>query len=532
MSSHISGKSISFDPSRETSIVHNPMFGGGFWSTPREDEWRRRRSKEHERECAIRDEEEQRLLSVRSAHAREMETQRQELVITKNLLRGTRRAKRERDDAGEGAGNEESSRPTAAQKTKQEQGSKEDMWETRESLLALSYAMFDTLYDKPTFDSAPFVKFLLKQGEVALAEQIALCGLEKSNADGKNVSFILEELLPISDEPDHLVEKIQEELSEKAAKKSGNDTLVNWLLSKEREEEAFSTILLHPNAKTSFLSAFSMATTPERRLQLAKKCPRILSDNTIGCFPDGQWLPFIRFLNKRQSLAERLEKYSDYRDWNVEPKEYLLYAVKTSNAALGQYAVDRMLESRIPSMLNPDGYCYLLRHKENTPSKTAIHVRDQVAQQMRKELGQLNEIVETKEMQNALRTLDINPRQGFADRMMRLFPIPTTTCCPTRHAEIRTAQNCATCRHAFNKFAAFVGAASVLRRDLALPLVQDYGLTRPLLREDGTWSLPVNKHTESGMATLFGTLEERQVVCVGQPTLPPPTKAVVIKKEK
>jgi hypothetical protein len=507
------------------------MFGGGFWGTPREDEWRRRKSKEHERECAIHAEEEQRLLSIRSAHAREIETQRQELVTTKHLLRGTRRAKRARDDAEEGTGNEESSKPAAAQKTKQEEGSKEDMWETRESLLALSYAMFDTLYDKPTFDSAPFVKFLLKQGEVALAEQIALCGLTKSNADGKDVSFILEELLPISDEPDYLVERIQEELSGQEAKKSGNDALVNWLLSKEREEEAFSTILLHPDAKTCFLSAFSMATTPERRLQLAKKCPRILSDDKIGCFPDGQWLPFIQFLNKRQSLAERLENISHYRDWNVEPKEYLLYAEKTRNAVLGQYAVDRMLESRIPSMLDPDGYCYLLRHKENTLAKTAIHVRETVAQQMRKELEQLNKIVETKETQTALRKLDIDPRQGFADRMMKLFPIPTSTCCSTRHAEIRTAQNCATCRHAFNKFAAFVGAASVLRRELALPLIREYGLAWPLLREDGTWSLPVNKHTESGMAALFGTLEERQMVCVGQPT-PPTTKAAFIKNEK
>jgi hypothetical protein len=513
------------------------MFGGGFWGTPREDAWHRRKEKEAQREGVIHAEERQRLISVRSAHAREMETQRQELVITKNLLRGTRRvAKRKRDDnAEEGTGDEESSKPAAAENAKEED-SKEELCEIRESLLALSYAMFDTLYDKLTFNSAPFVKFLLKQGEFALAEQIALCGLSKSNADGKDVSFIVEELLAISDDPDHLVEKIQEELSGQGAKKSGNDALVKWLLSKGREDEAFSTILLHPDENANFISAFSMATTPERRLQLAKKCPRLLSNNNIGCFPDGQWLPFIQFLNNRQNLAKRLENSSKTcsRGWNIEPKEYLLYAEKTRNAALGQYAVDRMLESsRIPSMIDLDDHSNLLRHKEDTLANTAIYVRGKVAQQMRNELKELNAIVETKEMQTALRTLVIDPRQCFAKRMMKLFPIPTTTCCTSRHAQISTAQKCATCRLTFNKLAAFVGAASVLRQELAPRLVQGYGLPWPLLREDGTWNLPVNKHTESGMATLFGTLKVRQLVCVGQPTPPPPpAQAVVIKKEE
>jgi hypothetical protein len=505
------------------------MFGGGFWGTPREDEWRRRKEKEYQRESAIHAQEEQRLKNIRSKHAREMETHRQELLITKSLLQGARRTKRKRDDTEEGTGGEESSKPTAAQNTTQKE-SKEDMWKIRESLLALSYAMFDTLYDEPTFNSAPFVKFLLKQGEVALAEQIALCGLSKSNADGKDVSFILEEFLPISDDPDHLIEKIQDELSGKAAKKSGNDALVDWLLSKEREDEAFLTILLHPDEKINFLSAFPLATTRERRLQLAKKCPRFLSVNTIGCFPDGEWLPFIQFLNKRQNLAERLKNESNYSgSWNVEPKEYLLYAEKTRNATLGQDAVDRILKSsRIPGMLDPDG---LLRHKENTAAKTAIYVRDQVAQQMRQEVKQLQEIVKTNEMQTALRTLDIDPLQCFGERMINLFPIPTTTCCPTRHAEIRTAQSCATCRHTFNKFAAFVGAAGVLRQELAPQLVRDYGLTWPLLREDDTWNLTVNAYTASGMATLFGTLKNRQLVCVGQP-IPARVVPVVTKTKE
>jgi hypothetical protein len=161
------------------------------------------------------------------------------------------------------------------------------------------------------------------------------------------------------------------------------------------------------------------------------------------------------------------------------------------------------------------GYSYLLRHKEDTIAKTAIYVRDKGAQQIRKELDQLNEIVVTKEIQAALHTLDIDPLQSFAERTMKLFPMPTTTCCSTRHSEIRTGHNCNTCRHSFNKLAAFIGAASVLRKEFTPRVIRDYGLTWPILEEDGkTWSLPTN--TASGMATLFRTLEVRQLVCWNQ----------------
>jgi hypothetical protein len=393
----------------------------------------------------------------------------------------------------------------------------------------LDSAASSTLHDKPTFDSVPFSKFLLKQGEVALAEQIAICGLNRSSADGKAVSFILEELLPLSNEPDHLVTKIQEGLSVITAEQSGIDAWVKWLLSKGREDEAFSSILHYTDEKGIFLAAFPLATTPARRLRLVEKCPRFLSDKTIGCFPDDQWFPFIQFLDKRQNLAERLEnhlKYKYHQGWDIEPKEYLLYAEKTRNATLGQYAVDRMCSVEGP------GYAYLLRHKEDTITKTAIYVRDKVAQQIRQELDQLNEILVTKEIQTALSTLDIDPVQSFAKRRMKLFPIPTTTCCTTSHGEIRTGHKCNTCRHTFNKLAAFVGAASVLRRELAPRVVRDYGLPWPILMADGkTWNLPVNAYTASGMATLFGTLEVRQLVCVGQPT-PPPARTVPVATKK
>jgi hypothetical protein len=510
-------KEIVFGSSCEISISRTLflMFGGGFWGTPREDEWRRRKEKEDAREHVIRTEEQKRLDNVCSEHKQEMEAKRQELAIAKNLLHGTRGVARGRDNEEGGTAVDES-KPTAAQKRKLD-NSEDETWMIRENLLALSYAMFDTLYDKPTFDSAPFVKFLLKQGDVALAEQIALSGLHKSKADGKDVSFILEELLPVSGEPDHLVQKIQEELSGEAAKKSGNAALMNWFLSNGKEEDAFATILLHPDQKEVFLSAFSMATTPERRSQLAARCPRFLSGNTVGCFPDGQWLPFIQFLHKRKNLAERLENITNYRDWEIEPKEYLFYAGQTNNSTVGQYALDCMLKSKIPSMLEPDGYSSVIRHTSGTLAYMAGYVRDQAAQQMRKELEQFTKLAETKEIQATLRKLTIDPMHEFAQRMMQLFPTPTTTCCSTHHKKIRTAEHCATCRNIFYKLAAFVGVASVLRQEIAPRLVQEYGLAWPILRQDGTWSLPVNEHTESAMSALFGTLEQRQLVCVGQP---------------
>lgn len=109
--------------------------------------------------------------------------------------------------------------------------------------------------------------------------------------------------------------------------------------------------------------------------------------------------------------------------------------------------------------------------------------------------------------------------------------MPTTTCCSTRHAEIRTAQSCATCRKTFNKLAALAGSASVLRQELTPRLVREYGLPWPLLREDGTWNLPVNKYTESGMTTLFGTLKDRQLVCVGQKPTHSLAQALLLRQQ-
>jgi hypothetical protein len=68
----------------------------------------------------------------------------------------------------------------------------------QENLLALSYAMFDTLFGTKNFDPKPFCYFLIRSGERALAEEIALAALElPCGSIVSQVSFVLDELLPL-----------------------------------------------------------------------------------------------------------------------------------------------------------------------------------------------------------------------------------------------------------------------------------------------------------------------------------------------
>jgi predicted CopG family antitoxin len=328
--------------------------------------------------------------------------------------------------------------------------------------------------------------------------------------------------------PDDLLEAIYEKLSEERSKQSSSEVLLNWLSSKGKDDDAFAAILARYDEVEVFLKAFPMATTAERRTQLVKRCPEFLSEENISGLPDGDWYPLIQFLHERENLAERLDKLEEYgyhSSWHIQPMEYLLYAAQTNNSALGQYALNCMLTSHIPRSLRNEYGFALLKYKTDTIAETVTFGRDHVVSDISSELRVLTEIIETKEMQSAWP--DMEPMPEFARRMIEIFPIPTTTCCPTQ--QIGPAQKCRHCRVAFNEFAAFVGAASVLREKLAPHLVEGFGLTWPILRDDGSRSLPVNEHTKLGMAALFETLEQRQLVCVGQPIA---ATEVVIKKEE
>jgi hypothetical protein len=187
-----------------------------FWGTPREEEWRRRKAREQERESAIRSEGQHQLRYMAASHADEIKEKEGVLDIARGLLSDARydsqvahsrtapvrketpdevksnendsgdedysgrkrravksesgdakrpRIKKEDDESGNDEGQ--------AMATTTENREKQAEESVREHLLALSYAMFDTLYGTTSFQPKPFCQFLVKNGEMALAEQIA-----------------------------------------------------------------------------------------------------------------------------------------------------------------------------------------------------------------------------------------------------------------------------------------------------------------------------------------------------------------------
>jgi len=103
--------------------------------------------------------------------------------------------------------------------------------------------MFDTLYGTKSFQPKPFCQFLVKSGEKALAEEIALSAIEKSRGQGEHVSFVLEELLYHSDDPEELLKAVNQ-LLVGTEHQSGKDVLFQWNLQHGYTDKAFGTALL------------------------------------------------------------------------------------------------------------------------------------------------------------------------------------------------------------------------------------------------------------------------------------------------
>ena len=62
------------------------MWGGGFWGTHREEQWRRRKEKEHEREDQIRRQEQGVQQNLRNQFEHDLQSKDNVLKLTKNLL--------------------------------------------------------------------------------------------------------------------------------------------------------------------------------------------------------------------------------------------------------------------------------------------------------------------------------------------------------------------------------------------------------------------------------------------------------------
>ena len=185
--------------------------------------------------------------------------------------------------------------------------------------------MFDTLYGTKSFQSKAFCEFLVKNGEKALAEQIALASIEKSGGKGEHVAFLLEELMPHSDEPETLVSSVKELLSRRGTEgQSGKDVLIQWFMQQGSSHEAFSLALIITDEAERLKEALPLATTPLRRQQLKDSCKFYLTEEVIGMFEDDGWPAFMLSLPKTSKPK--------YKWWVPDDESYLDFAAKSMTA--------------------------------------------------------------------------------------------------------------------------------------------------------------------------------------------------------
>jgi len=306
------------------------MWGGGFWGTPREDEWRRRKEKEDALASQIRNEEQRSRSDLVQRHEQEMQSKEHVLDLTRRMLQQSRveetSIKRSALDlAGGTGGGEEDRKPSAPKKPRSEEQnaergevdtrdpdeipsssalkeeeseSRKSLDSIRENLLGLSYAMFDSLFGTRSFEAKPFCEFLIKTGERSLAEQIALAAVEKSSGSKSDVHYVLFKLAAESSDADGLVERVTKILEgcNPNASEDGRRVLVQWQVKYGNKDAAFQAALKIPDEVRRFETAYPLLDgNAERRQQLKEACRSLCATEKIFPFSEEEWPDFVSF---------------------------------------------------------------------------------------------------------------------------------------------------------------------------------------------------------------------------------------------
>jgi hypothetical protein len=220
--------------------------------------------------------------------------------------------------------------------------------------MSLSYAMFDTLYGCRSFQPKSFIQFLLNMGEHGLAEEIALAAIEKSNGSQEQVKFVLDELVPQSNDPNQLIELASDILGQQSGPASvgGKDYLAQWHLRKGNSDQAFAAALLmkssvntHKSEVDVLTHALPLTTTALRRQELKAACPWLLSQNVIGMFTDEEWPDFM-------SSLIPFTPTNDYYGYQPQPESYLMFAASSKMQAprsivIATYYIDQVIDKGI-----------------------------------------------------------------------------------------------------------------------------------------------------------------------------------------
>lgn len=456
-----------------------------FWGTEREDAWLRRKAREYERESIIRNEGQQQLQYMAARHATEIKEKEGVLDIARGLLSdarhdsqvarrrsGNEMKQEEMEEADASPKNcavdagESRKRPRIKQEDDAVSNGNDDEQQAEESvrehLLALSYAMFDTLYGTKSFEPSPFCQFLVNSGERALAEQIALAAIEKAEEKGQHVSFVLEEMVPHSDEPVDLVTAVRELLVD-TTDESGREALFQWTLQHGSSEEKFAAALLNSDEGLRLRHALPFAVTTERRQMLKKSCPALLRPEVIGMFEDDEWHGFIG------SLTIPTPAPPSYRPWRPTDDTYIKFASTSmkapNNAKVARMVLNRAIQREMEFALDPGR---IIQPSSLTQGGVDVltSARDEFCRATTKALSDIDSgIVKNEAIMPSLLELGLDPLAELARHVGSILSLPPSINCMTRHKSSgATFRSCSECRTKHCKLAVDLGILLAVRK--------------------------------------------------------------------
>ena len=184
-----------------------------FWGTPRQEQWQRRKEKEYERERQIRREEQNVQSNIQQRHEDGLKAKDNVLRLTQNLLsvsRGREVAAADGNTSIIERDNSNNNNRKRARINPPMEEEEEDHRKIQDNLLCLSYAMYDTLFGTKHFNPKSFCDFLIQSGARSVAEEVALAAIEKTNGSAATVRYVLEQLVPKSQDHENLVSLVKE----------------------------------------------------------------------------------------------------------------------------------------------------------------------------------------------------------------------------------------------------------------------------------------------------------------------------------
>lgn len=461
----------------------------------REEQWHRRKEKEHAREGEIRREEKEMQNNIRQRYEDDLKAKDNVLRLTQNLLSVSRdrevaaadsnasiterdngnnnNRKRARVEEGEEKSNNggEDKKVTIHPPIMEEK--EKDHRKTQENLLCLSYAMYDTLFGAEHFNPKSFCDFLIQSGARSVAEEVALAAIEKTNGSAEVVRYVLEHLVPKSRDPETLVGLVKKTLQGNDAttttattrspspnREEGKQVLIDWQVRHGNAEDAFQSALLIADELMRVKACIKLLEGKDaRRQQLRQSCPIICSPKLLNIFKDDEWPDFL--------ASDVLPMHLGYR-WEPKWDVIVRYAANSMNstesgravAVKGMYGMFKQFSStfrRDCGLPGPSGL-----HNENEASNRIMSLRKESSQDMIKFLTQMETRRELVHEDLALLSINWLYHLSICINKMKIIENPISEC-TTNHRDLCVVYKCSKCRESIGKNVKAIGFLIGLR---------------------------------------------------------------------